>query len=52
MKFGEVKEAQQIENPTAAAQVAAEMQVRSAAQHSELKDPALLQLQCRPQLWL
>ena len=34
-----------VKNPTAAAQVAVEVQVRSLARHSGLKDLALLQLQ-------
>ena len=33
--------AQRVKNPTAAAQVAAEAQVRSPGQHSGLKDPVL-----------
>ena len=36
--------AQWIKSPTAAAQVFAEGQIQSTAQHSGLKDPALLQL--------
>ena len=36
--------AQWVKNPTAAAQFATEVQVQSLAQHSELKDLALLQL--------
>ena len=42
---------QWVKNPTAVAQVAMEVQVHSSAQHSRLKDPALLQLWCRSQLW-
>ena len=34
-----------------AAQVVVELWVRSPARHSGLKDPALLQLWCRLQLW-
>ena len=41
-----------VKNPTAVAQVAAELWVRSPAQHSGLKDLALLQLQHRSQLQL
>ena len=44
--------AQWVKNLIAVAQVAAEVQVRSLAQHSELKDLALLQLQYRSQLRL
>ena len=44
--------AQWVKNPTAAAQVAAEVQVWSLAQHSGLKDPVLLHLQHRLKLWL
>ena len=39
-------------NPTAAPWVAAEAWVQSPALHSGLKDPVLLQLQCRSQLRL
>lgn len=38
---------QWVKNPGAADQVAAEAQVQSPAWDSGLKDPALLQLQCR-----
>ena len=41
-----------VKNLTAAAQVKAEAWVQSLAQCSRLKDPALLQLQCRSQLRL
>ena len=44
--------AQWVKNPTVAAQVTAEVQVQPLAQHSGLKDPVLLQLQSRSQLWL
>ena len=44
--------AQWVKNLTAEAQVTAESWVQSPAQHSGLKYPALLQLQCRSQLWL
>jgi len=43
---------QWVKSLTAAAQFTAEVQVRSPAQHSELKDPALPQLQCGSQLQL
>ena len=43
---------QQIKDLTAAAQVSAEAQIQSLPQSSELKDPGLLQLQDRLQLWL
>ena len=41
---------QGIKNPTAAAQVAAEVRIRSLAQCSRLKDPAFPQLWGRSQL--
>ena len=50
--FGVHNATQGVKNQTAAAQVPAEPQVQSLAWHSELKDPALPQLQCRLQLWL
>ena len=43
--------AQWVKNLTAIAQVAGVVQVRSLAQCSGLEDPALLQLQCKSQLW-
>ena len=43
---------QWVKNPTEVAQVAAEVWVWFPACHSGLKDPALLQLQPRSQLWL
>ena len=43
---------QWVKNLTAAAQAAAEARVRSLAQHSQLRDLALPQLQKRLQLWL
>ena len=44
--------AQWVKNPTTAARVAAEGQGQSLAPHSGLKDPALLRLQHRSNLWL
>ena len=44
--------AQWVKNPTAVSKVAAEVWVLSPTWHSGLKDPALLWLQCRLQLWL
>ena len=44
--------AQWVENPTAVAQGAAEVQVQFLAQPSGLKDLALPQLQQRSHLWL
>ena len=44
--------AQWVKNPTAAAWFAAKVQIRSPVWHSGLKDPALLQLWRRSQLWL
>ena len=44
--------AQWVKNLTAVAQVPAEVRVPSLAQRSRLKDPVLLQLWCRSQLWL
>ena len=41
---------QWVRNPTAAAQVAMEVQVRFPAGSSGLKDPALLQLPCKLKL--
>ena len=41
-----------VKYPTAVAPVAVEMRGRSAAWRSGLKDPALLQLRHRSQLWL
>ena len=41
-----------VKNLTAAAWVAVEAQVRPPAQHSGLKDPALLHLWHRSQMWL
>ena len=42
---------QWVKNPTTVAQAAVEVQVQSLDQHSGLKDPALLQLQCKSQMW-
>ena len=44
--------AQWVKNLTAAAQVAAKACIQSLAWSSRLKDPALLQLEHRSQLWL
>ena len=44
--------AQWVKNPTAMAQVTAEVQAQAPAQCSGLEDLALPQLQCRLQLWL
>ena len=43
--------AQWVKNPTAVAGIIAEVQVQSLAQHSGLKDLALLQLRFRFNLW-
>ena len=44
--------AQWVKNPTAKTWASAETEVQSLVQHSGLKDPLLLQLCCRLQLWL
>ena len=41
-----------VQTLTAATWIAAEVRVQFSDQHSGLKDPALLQLLCRSQLWL
>ena len=44
--------AQWVKNPTAAVQVAVEVQVQSPNWHDGLEDPVLLSLQCKSQLQL